>query len=82
MVNDLIGGAHSPLVIELYGEDLAMLREIGRQIVIVLYAIAGTSRASLFKEPPIPQNEIKVDRKEPRVLASKLLTYRMSSRQE
>jgi len=61
-VNDLIGGAHSPLVIKLYGDDLAMLRDIGRQIVAVLYAIPGTSSASLFQEPPIPQIEIKLDR--------------------
>jgi heavy metal efflux system protein len=61
-VNDLIGGAHSPLVIKLYGDDLAMLRDTGRQIVAVLYAIPGTSSASLFQEPPIPQIEIKLDR--------------------
>jgi len=61
-VNDLIGGAHSPLVVKLYGNDLAMLRDIGRQIVNVLYAIPGTSSASLFQEPPIPQIEIKLDR--------------------
>jgi cobalt-zinc-cadmium resistance protein CzcA len=61
-VNDLIGGAHSPLVVKLYGNDLTMLRDIGRQIVNVLYAIPGTSSASLFQEPPIPQIEIKLDR--------------------
>jgi heavy metal efflux system protein len=60
-VNDLIGGAHSPLVVKLYGDDLPMLRDIGRQIVAVLYSIPGTSNASLFQEPPIPQIEIKLD---------------------
>jgi cobalt-zinc-cadmium resistance protein CzcA len=60
-VNDLIGGAHSPLVIKIYGDDLPMLRDIGRQIVAVLYTIPGTSSASLFQEPPIPQIEIKLD---------------------
>ena len=60
-VNDLIGGAHSPLVIKVYGDDLPMLRDIGRQIVAVLYSIPGTSSASLFQEPPIPQIEIKLD---------------------
>ncbi len=60
-VNDLIGGAHSPLVIKLYGNDLDMLRDVGRQIVAVLYSIPGTSSASLFQEPPIPQIEIKLD---------------------
>jgi cobalt-zinc-cadmium resistance protein CzcA len=60
-VNDLIGGAHSPLVIKLYGDDLDMLRDVGHQIVEVLYSIPGTSSASLFQEPPIPQIEIKLD---------------------
>ena len=60
-VNDLIGGAHSPLVIKVYGDDLPLLRDISRQIVAVLYSIPGTSSASLFQEPPIPQIEIKLD---------------------
>jgi heavy metal efflux system protein len=60
-VNDLIGGAHSPLVIKIYGDDLEMLRDVGRQIVDVLYSIPGTSSASVFQEPPIPQIEIKLD---------------------
>jgi heavy metal efflux system protein len=60
-VNDLIGGAHSPLVIKIYGDDLNELRSIGGQIVNVLYGIEGTSSASIFQEPPIPQMEIKLD---------------------
>ncbi len=61
-VNDMIGGAHSPLVIKIYGDDLDQLRAIGAQIVDVLYTIPGTSSASIFQEPPIPQMEIKLDR--------------------
>jgi cobalt-zinc-cadmium resistance protein CzcA len=61
-VNDLIGGAHSPLVIKIFGDDLNELRRIGQQIVDVLYAIPGTSSASVFQEPPIPQVEIRLDR--------------------
>ncbi|HUO19152.1 MAG TPA: CusA/CzcA family heavy metal efflux RND transporter [Steroidobacteraceae bacterium] len=61
-VNDMIGGAHSPLVIKVYGDDLAMLRRVSRQIVDVLYTIQGTSSASIFQEPPIPQIDIAVDR--------------------
>jgi cobalt-zinc-cadmium resistance protein CzcA len=60
-VNDLIGGAHSPLVIKLYGDDLDELRKAGNQIVDVLNTVRGTSSASLFQEPPIPQIEIKLD---------------------
>jgi cobalt-zinc-cadmium resistance protein CzcA len=61
-VNDLIGGAHSPLVIKIYGDDLNVLRATGKQIIDVLNTIQGTSSASLFQEPPIPQTEIKLDR--------------------
>ncbi|MBV8909842.1 MAG: efflux RND transporter permease subunit [Gammaproteobacteria bacterium] len=61
-VNDMIGGAHSPLVIKVFGDDLAMLRRIGKQIVDVLYGIRGTSSASIFQEPPIPQINLTVDR--------------------
>jgi cobalt-zinc-cadmium resistance protein CzcA len=61
-VNDMIGGAHSPLVIKIFGDDLEELRKIGGQIVDVLNSIQGTSSASIFQEPPIPQIEIKLDR--------------------
>jgi cobalt-zinc-cadmium resistance protein CzcA len=60
-VNDMIGGAHSPLVIKVYGDDLNELRRIGGEIVAVLYSIQGTSSASVFQEPPIPQIEVKLD---------------------
>jgi cobalt-zinc-cadmium resistance protein CzcA len=61
-VNDMIGGAHSPLVIKIFGDDLNELRSVGSQIVKVLYTIQGTSSASLFQEPPIPQMEISLNR--------------------
>ena len=61
-VNDMIGGAHSPLVIKIFGDDLNELRRVGGQIVDVLYSIQGTSSASIFQEPPIPQIEINLNR--------------------
>jgi cobalt-zinc-cadmium resistance protein CzcA len=61
-VNDMVGGAHSPLVLKIYGNDLSELRDIGRQIVDVLYTIQGTSSASIFQEPPIPQIAVDVNR--------------------
>jgi len=61
-VNDMIGGAHSPLVIKIYGDDLDMLRRVGHDIVTVLGTVPGTGDASIFQEPPIPQIEIKLDR--------------------
>jgi cobalt-zinc-cadmium resistance protein CzcA len=60
-VNDLIGGAHSPLVIKIFGDDLEELRQIGGQIVEVMNEVPGTTSVSIFQEPPIPQIEIKLD---------------------
>ncbi|MFZ6773495.1 efflux RND transporter permease subunit [Undibacterium sp. SXout7W] len=61
-VNDAIGGAHSPLVLRIYGTDLKENRRIGNQVVDILQSIRGTASASLFQEPPIPQLVVKVDR--------------------
>jgi cobalt-zinc-cadmium resistance protein CzcA len=60
--NDMIGGAHSPLVLRIYGDDLNELRRIGGQIVDVLHGVRGTAEASIFQEPPIPQLSIVADR--------------------
>lgn len=61
-VNDLVGGAHSPLALRIYGSDLNEGRRIGREIVAVLKTIKGTASASIFQEPPIPQLTVKIDR--------------------
>jgi cobalt-zinc-cadmium resistance protein CzcA len=61
-VNDAIGGAHSPLVIRIVGDDFKELRRIGGEIVNVLQGIRGTADASIFQEPPIPQIAIDIDR--------------------
>jgi cobalt-zinc-cadmium resistance protein CzcA len=60
-VNDLIGGAHSPLVVKVFGDDLDELRAISGRIVDVLNTVQGTASASVFQEPPIPQIEIKIN---------------------
>ena len=61
-VNDAVGGAHSPLVLRVYGPDLKESRRIGDQVVDILKTIKGTASASIFQEPPIPQLVIKVNR--------------------
>ena len=60
--NDMIGGAHSPLVLRIYGDDFGELRRIGGEIVDVLQNVRGTAEASIFQEPPIPQLAIAADR--------------------
>ena len=62
MVDDAVGGAHSPLVIRIVGDDFKELRRIGGSIVNVLHGIQGTADASIFQEPPIPQIAIDIDR--------------------
>jgi cobalt-zinc-cadmium resistance protein CzcA len=61
-VNDMVGGAHSPLVLRIYGDDFRELRRIGGEIVDVLRATPGTGEASIFQEPPVPQIAITADR--------------------
>ena len=60
--NDMIGGAHSPLVLRIYGDDFKELRRIGGEVVGVLQGVRGTANASIFQEPPIPQLTIVADR--------------------
>ena len=62
MVDDAIGGAHSPLVIRVVGDDFKELRRIGGEIVNVLHGMKGTAEASIFQEPPIPQIAVDIDR--------------------
>ncbi|MFI4940316.1 MAG: efflux RND transporter permease subunit [Burkholderiales bacterium] len=62
MVYDAIGGAHSPLVLRVYGDDLKECRRIGNQIVELLQPIRGTASASVFQEPPLPQVVVNIDR--------------------
>lgn len=61
-VNDLIGGAHSPLALRVYGSDLKECRRIGNEIVKILKSIRGTGMASIFQAPPVPQMVVNIDR--------------------
>ena len=61
-VNDLVGGAHSPLALRIYGNDLKECRRIGKHVVKILKSIRGTASASIFQEPPIPQIAVKMNR--------------------
>lgn len=61
-MSDLVGGAHSPLVLRVYGNDFRELRRIGQQIVDILHQVPGTAEASIFQEPRIPQINVVADR--------------------
>ena len=60
--NDMVAGAHAPLVLRIYGQDLGEMRRIGNQMVDVIRGVRGTEDASIFQEPPIPQLTITADR--------------------
>jgi cobalt-zinc-cadmium resistance protein CzcA len=62
MVFDLVGGAHSALVIRVIGDDFAEDRRIANAIVDILRNTRGTAEASIFQEPPVPQIVIEADR--------------------
>ena len=59
--NDMIGGAHTPLVLRIYGDDFAELRASATRSSTCCTR-AGTADASIFQEPPIPQVAITADR--------------------
>jgi cobalt-zinc-cadmium resistance protein CzcA len=62
MVFDAVGGAHSALVIKVFGDDLAEDRRIATEVVDLLRNIRGTAEASIFEDPPLPQIVIEADR--------------------
>lgn len=61
--NELVSGAHSPLVVRIYGDNLIESRKIGQKIVQVLNNIRGTALAGIYTDGLIPQIVIEIDRK-------------------
>ena len=61
-VNDKISGAHSDLVVKVFGHEFAETRRIAGELVNVLQAIPGASDVTIDQEPPLPQIQVKVDR--------------------
>ncbi|MGD0623768.1 MAG: CusA/CzcA family heavy metal efflux RND transporter, partial [Thermodesulfobacteriota bacterium] len=62
MVNDKIAGAHSELVIKIFGDDLTEGRRIAQDIAAVLASVKGAVDVAIDQEPPLPQLQIKVNR--------------------
>ena len=61
-VNDQVSGAHSQLVIKVFGPSFDTLRDISRQIVGILNQVQGAVDVAIDQEPPLPQFMINVDR--------------------
>lgn len=63
MVNDMIAGAHSDLVVKVYGNDFTETRRIAQDMVQVLQNIRGAADVAIDQEPSLPQLQIKINRK-------------------
>jgi heavy metal efflux system protein len=61
-VYDKIAGAHSQLVVKIFGDDLGELRRIATQVVSAHDATPGSADVSIDQEPPLPQVVVQVDR--------------------
>jgi cobalt-zinc-cadmium resistance protein CzcA len=61
-VYDKIAGAHSELVVKVFGQDFAETRRIATEIKNVLAEIRGAVDLLIDQEPPLPQIQIHVDR--------------------
>jgi heavy metal efflux system protein len=53
-VNDKIAGAHSDLVVKVFGQDFHETRRIAGELVDILNAIPGVADVTIDQEPPLP----------------------------
>lgn len=61
-VQDKLSGAHSDLVVKIFGNDLAQARQIATQVVATLEKIPGAADVALDIEPPLPNLRIELNR--------------------
>jgi cobalt-zinc-cadmium resistance protein CzcA len=62
MVNDMIAGAHSDLVVKIYGDDFGETRRVAKAIVNLLQGIPGAKDVAIDQEPQLLQLQITVNR--------------------
>jgi cobalt-zinc-cadmium resistance protein CzcA len=61
-VNDKISGAHSDLVVKVFGHEFSETRRIASEVVRVLSDVRGAVDVTIDQEPPLPQLRVNVDR--------------------
>jgi len=61
-VQDKLSGAHSDLVVKLFGDDLAELRGLAAQVADTLRGVPGAADVAVDVEPPLPNLRIDLDR--------------------
>ncbi|MDB5975976.1 MAG: CusA/CzcA family heavy metal efflux transporter [Nevskia sp.] len=61
-IYDQIAGAHSQLVVKIFGQDFEELRRIAGAVSDTLKTVPGAADVSIDQEPPSPQLRISLDR--------------------
>lgn len=61
-VMDKIAGAHSELVVKLFGDDLKETRRVAQDLITTLKNVEGAVDLAIDQEPPLPQLQVIVDR--------------------
>jgi cobalt-zinc-cadmium resistance protein CzcA len=61
-VMDKISGAHSELVVKVYGDDFKETRRIADDVMKTLKTVPGAVDLAIDQEPPLPQLQIHADR--------------------
>lgn len=61
-VMDKISGAHSELVVKVYGDDFKETRRIAEEVLSTLEGVRGAVDLDIDQEPPLPQLQIHMDR--------------------
>jgi cobalt-zinc-cadmium resistance protein CzcA len=62
MVNDMVAGAHSDLVVKIFGDDLTEGRRIAQDMAGILQRVRGAEDVGIDQEPPVAQLQIKINR--------------------
>ncbi len=61
-VNDKIAGAHSELVVKVFGDDFASTRHLAEKVVNVVASTRGAVDVAIDQEPPLPQLQVRIKR--------------------
>lgn len=62
-VLDKVAGAHSDLVVKVYGTDMVGMRNLSAKIVKVLKTVRGSADVIIDQSPPVTELRIEVDRR-------------------
>jgi cobalt-zinc-cadmium resistance protein CzcA len=61
-VMDKISGAHSELVVKIFGDDFKETRRIAEAVLKTLKTVRGAVDLAIDQEPPLPQLQVRIDR--------------------